>query len=68
MKNILKIYMALLSIFLLYNAQGQDRQLTLEMRMVFGKKPLVLEKEKYVTSAGDTVQVDLFRCYISSVE
>jgi hypothetical protein len=41
------------------------RDVKIEVKPTFGKKDLVLEKEKYVTSQGDTVTVSRLRFYLS---
>lgn len=44
-----------------------ENTLVIKVKPVFGSKELVLEKEKYVTAAGDTVFIDRFRFYVSAL-
>lgn len=68
MKKLSKKIALLLFILFFLSSFGQNRDITLQIKPAFNKKELVLEKEKYVTEAGDTLQVDLLRFYISAIE
>jgi hypothetical protein len=46
----------------------EEQNLSISVKSVFGKSPLTIGSEKYVTSNGDTVQIDRFRCYLSGFE
>jgi hypothetical protein len=55
----------LVQAFVLIN---NPKEINIEIKPVFGKKKLVLEKENYITSLGDTLSVSRLRFYISSVQ
>lgn len=54
-----------------FSAAGGDIPVTniwINIKPVFGNQPLVLEEKEYINQHGDTLKVDRFRFYLSSIE
>ncbi len=45
-----------------------NKDIIIEIKPSFNNKPLILEKEKYHTQNGDSIYIDRFRFYISSLK
>jgi hypothetical protein len=47
---------------------SESRDVIINIKAMFGKKELVLEKEKYISPNGDTLCIDRFRFYLTGIK
>lgn len=66
--SLITIVTACLVLTQAFTKPENTRSLSLEIKPMFGKEKLLLEKQQYITEHSDTVNITRFRFYISHIQ
>jgi hypothetical protein len=64
----ISLLVCLASSQLVFSSRPTTRQLTLQIHPQFNTEPLLLSSKQYVSAQGDTLRIDRFRFYLSSIQ